>query len=93
MYLNFVLRGLVLGSAVFLSLVLLPQLSYAQEPSSFISWNNPGRYIRHRDSLGYIDPIVANDRLGRKDASFRIFLGLAGRCRSFESVNYPGHFL
>lgn len=93
MYLNSVLRGLVLGPAVFLSLLLLPQLSYAQEPSSFLSWNFPGRYIRHRNSLGYIDPIVANDKLARKDATFRIVPGLAGRCRSFESVNYPGHFL
>ena len=92
MYLHSVLKGLVVGSAVSLSL-LLSQLSYAQEPSSFKSWNYPDRYIRHRSSLGYIDPIVARDKLGRKDATFQIVPGLAGRCRSFESVNYPGHFL
>ena len=92
MYLNSVLKGLVVVSAVSLSL-LLSQLSYAQEPNSFRSWNYPDRYIRHRNSLGYIDPIVANDKLGRKDATFRLVPGLAGRCRSIESVNYPGHFL
>ena len=92
MYSRSVLKVLVLGSAVSLSL-LLSQLSYAQEPSSFRSWNYPDRYIRHRNSLGYIDRIVANDTLGRKDATFRLVSGLAGKCRSFESVNYPGHFL
>jgi Alpha-L-arabinofuranosidase B (ABFB) domain len=93
MYLNSVLKGLAVGFAVSLSLLLLPQLSYAQEPSSFSSWNFPDRYIRHRSSLAYIDPIVASDSLGRKDATFRLVPGLAGRCRSFESLNYPGHFL
>jgi len=92
MYLHSVLKGLVVGSAVSLSL-LLSQLTYAQEPSSFRSWNYPDRYIRHRSFLGYIDPIVASDGLGRKDATFQLVPGLAGRCRSFESVNYPGHFL
>jgi len=43
--------------------------------------------------LGYVDRIVARDKLGRKDATFRLVPGLAGRCSSFESVNYPGHFL
>jgi hypothetical protein len=79
MYLRSVLKGLVVGSAVSLSL-LLSQLSYAQEPSSFTSWNYPNRYIRHRLSLGYIDPIVARDSLGRKDATFR-------------PVNFPQHYI
>jgi len=92
MYLSSVLKALVVGSAVALSLLLSP-LSYAQEPNSFRSWNYPDRYIRHRLSLGYIDPIVASDKLGRKDATFRLVPGLAGKCSSFESVNYPGHFL
>jgi hypothetical protein len=86
------IKGLIGGSAVSLSL-LLSQLSYAQEPSSFRSLNYPDRYIRHRLSLGYIDRIVASDGVGRKDATFRLVSGLAGRCRSFESVNYPGSFL
>jgi hypothetical protein len=92
MYLKFVLKGLVVGSAVSLSL-LVSQLSYAQEPSSFRSFNYPDRYIRHRLSLGYIDKIAANDKLGRSDATFRLVPGLAGKCSSFESVNYPGSFL
>jgi len=92
MYLKFVLKGLVVGSAVSLSL-LVSQLSYAQEPSSFRSWNYPNRYIRHRLSLGYIDQIAANDKLGRSDATFRLVPGLAGKCSSFESVNYLGSFL
>lgn len=92
MYLHSILKSLVVGLVVFLSL-LLSQLSYAQEPSSFRSWNYPDRYIRHRLSLAYIDRIVASDQLGRKDATFRLVPGLAGRCRSFESVNYAGQFL
>ena len=43
--------------------------------------------------VGRIDKIVTSDKLGRKDGTFRIVPGLAGQCRSFESVNYPGHFL
>jgi hypothetical protein len=88
---NIILHGLVVGSVA--CGLLLPQLGHAQEPSSFQSWNFPDRYIRHRLSLGYIDPIVERDKLGRKDATFRLVPGLAGRCRSFESFNYPGHFL
>lgn len=92
MYSHSALRDLVVGSALSLSL-LLSQLSYAQEPSSFRSWNYPDHYIRHRSFLGYIDPIVASDKLGRKDATFRLVPGLAGRCHSLESTNYPRHFL
>jgi hypothetical protein len=44
-------------------------------------------------SLGYVDKIAAADSLARKDATFRVVPGLAGRCSSFESANYPGHFL
>jgi len=91
MHINIPLKRLVVVSVA--CLLLLPQLSYAQEPNSFRSWNYPDRYIRHRLSLGYIDPIIERDKLGRKDATFRLVPGLAGRCRSFESVNYPGHFL
>ncbi len=58
---------------------------------SFQSWNFPDRYIRHRGSLGYVEPVP--DDLGKKDATFRIVSGLSGKCASFESHNYPGHFL
>jgi Alpha-L-arabinofuranosidase B (ABFB) domain len=59
---------------------------------SFSSYNFPDRYIRHRNYLGYIEPV--NDELGRKDATFRLRNGLASsNCTSFESINFPGHFL
>ncbi|QLE54941.1 AbfB domain-containing protein [Nostoc sp. TCL26-01] len=59
---------------------------------SFSSYNFPDRYIRHRNYLGYIEPV--NDELGRKDATFRLRNGLANsKCTSFESINFPGHFL
>lgn len=68
-------------------------LGNAQAPKevSLESYNFPGRYIRHKGSLGYVEKLT--DNLARKDATFRIVPGLAGKCRSFESVNYPNHFL
>ena len=92
MQLSAVERRLVTAAVVSLSLLLSP-LSRAQDASSFRSWNFPERYIRHRMLLGYLDRVVASDKLARKDATFRLVPGLAGRCISFESVNYPGHFL
>jgi hypothetical protein len=82
-----ILKGLVL--AVSLSL-LMSDLSYSQ-PVSFISWNFRHRYIRHRDFLGYVEEI--HDKIGEKDATFKLVPGLAGKGTSFESVNYPGYFL
>jgi len=62
------------------------------EVVSFRSYNFGDRYIRHRNFLGYLEPI--NDELGRKDATYKLVPGLANRnCTSFESVNFPGHFL
>ncbi|NJM19227.1 MAG: arabinofuranosidase [Richelia sp. RM2_1_2] len=59
---------------------------------SFKSHNYPDRYIRHRNFLGYLEPIV--DDLGRKDATYKLIPGLANsKCTSFESINFPGHFL
>ena len=60
---------------------------------SFRSLNFQDRYVRHKNSLGFVDPVPFGDALGEKDASFRIVPGLAGRCSSFESDNYPNHFL
>jgi hypothetical protein len=71
----------------------VPAGGQSEDGNSFRSWNFPDHYIRHRNSLGRIDKIVASDKLGRNDGTFRIVPGLAGQCRSFESVNYPGHFL
>jgi hypothetical protein len=49
------------------------------------------RFIRHRNLLGYIEPIAGD--LARRDATFRIVAGLNGRCVSLESQNHPDHFL
>jgi len=95
-------RHLICLSFVLGTLLLIPAAlpitdpSHAQGPKevslvSFESYNFPGRYIRHRDSLGYVEKL--QDRLATKDATFRIVPGLAGKCRSFESVNYKDHFL
>jgi hypothetical protein len=58
---------------------------------SFQAANYLDRFIRHRHSLGYAEPI--SGELGRADATFRIVPGLAGKCISLESRNYPGQFL
>ncbi len=84
-------KSLTKVSVVFLWL-LLSQASYAQS-YSFRSWNYPDRYIRHREYLGFIEPIADDDEVGRKDATFRSVPGLAGKCTSFESVNFPNYFL
>ncbi|WP_242071938.1 AbfB domain-containing protein [Nostoc sp. FACHB-110] len=64
----------------------------SNEVVSFRSYNYSDRYIRHRNFLGYLEPI--SDELGRKDATYKIIPGLANsKCSSFESVNFPGHFL
>ncbi|KAM3108834.1 AbfB domain-containing protein [Phormidesmis sp. 146-33] len=93
MFSKTVLRGLYLSLAVSLSL-LMSQWSYASlTGASFRSMNYRDRYIRHRGFLAYLEPINRNDEIGKGDASFKIVPGLAGRCKSFESFNYPGHFL
>ena len=67
--------------------------TYAQgREASFQSYNFPTRFIRHRNSLGFIEDVRREGRL-RKDAHFKVVPGLAGRCSSFESMNYPGHYL
>ncbi|QSJ19680.1 AbfB domain-containing protein [Nostoc sp. UHCC 0702] len=62
------------------------------EVVSFRSYNFSDRYIRHKNFLGYLEPI--SDDLGRKDATYKLVPGLANsKCTSFESVNFPGQFL
>lgn len=53
------------------------------------------RYIRHADDLAYTEVVNnTSDLLLKRDASFRIVPGLAeNTCYSFESLNYPGHYL
>jgi hypothetical protein len=56
------------------------------------SVNYPQRFIRHRNWLGYLEPISTD--LDEADSSFRIRTGLADpNCISLESKNFPGHFL
>ncbi|MEU7908750.1 AbfB domain-containing protein [Actinoplanes sp. NPDC049118] len=55
----------------------------------------PGRRVRHRDFRARIDPIgPGSSALDRADSRFTVRAGRARRsCVSFESDNYPGHFL
>jgi hypothetical protein len=58
---------------------------------SFKSYAYPDKFIRHGNYLGYVTQII--DVQGGKDASFRYLPGLAGKCTSFEAINFPGYFL
>ncbi len=54
------------------------------------SYNFQDRYVRHADFDVRIDPNVSP----AQDAQFRLVPGLAGSGTvSFESVNFPGHYL
>jgi len=63
---------------------------------SFRHAAEPKRYIRHRNEKLYMD-VNDNSALFKKDASFQIRYGLGATNGqfgiSFESVNYPGHFI
>ena len=48
----------------------------ADPVASFESENFPGQYIRHRNSLGELTPVVSN--LDRMDASFIVRPALSG---------------
>jgi hypothetical protein len=61
------------------------------QEASFQTSNFNDRFIRHRNSLGYAEAVSGD--LGRDDSTFRIDPGLAGRCISLESHNYPGQYL
>ena len=51
-----------------------------------------GGFIRHRNYQAWVDPQINQD-LYRKDASFTVEKGAAGRGITLRSVNYPGHTL
>lgn len=57
--------------------------------------NYSNRYIRHWNSLAYTEVVDQySDALLKQDATFIVQRGLAdGSCYSFESRNYPGHYL
>lgn len=55
------------------------------------SYNLPGRYVRHADNLGRVDPFPMDPTA---DQQWRLVPGLADPAGvSFESVNYPGRYL
>jgi hypothetical protein len=50
------------------------------------------RFIRHRDWLGYAEPISGD--LGRADSTFKVWPGVGNnKCISLEPINAPGHYL
>ena len=62
---------------------------------SLRSVNVPDRYVRHRDNLGYVDPVNSSSTLpARQDATFTVVPGLANaNCHSLRSVNFPDRYL
>ena len=57
--------------------------------------SEPDRLLRHRNYEFWLDPNSDSSDLYFKDSSFTVRNGLNGTLGSisFESVNYPGHFL
>ncbi|WP_199489136.1 AbfB domain-containing protein [Micromonospora craniellae] len=54
----------------------------------------PGRRVRHAGFQARVDAVDPGSSAGtRADAAFVVRTGLAGACHSFESVNFPGHYL
>jgi hypothetical protein len=53
------------------------------------------RFLRHADGLGFTEVVTSGSAGGLKqDATFRVRTGLAdSSCYSFESRNFPGHYL
>jgi hypothetical protein len=60
---------------------------------SLRSANFTDRYARHRNSLGYIEPVTASSNATTKqDATFTVVPGLAdANCYSFQAVNATGY--
>ncbi len=59
---------------------------------SIESFSLRGEFVRHRDSKGFVNPILTP--LDSRDARFKKVPGLAdAKGVSFESTNYPGRFL
>ncbi|GIJ46033.1 hypothetical protein Val02_29190 [Virgisporangium aliadipatigenens] len=60
---------------------------------SFRSANATDRSIRHRNNLGYVEPVSAgSDATTRQDATFTVVPGLAdANCYSFQAVNVSGY--
>ena len=87
MFLHSTLKGLALGLGL---LILLPQVTHADdEKFSIQSFNHPDRYIRHRNSLAYLEKI--DSELAAADATFLFTRALASKpsdnCYSLEASN------
>ncbi|MET0402256.1 MAG: AbfB domain-containing protein [Cystobacter sp.] len=71
---------------------IIPLGNYRGAEVSIESYIFPDSYIRHRNGRGEVSFI--RDIWNPDDAVFIVVPGLAdNRCISFESVNYPDHFL
>ncbi len=70
----------------------LAQSALAQEWLNIKAYNLPDHYCRHRKGLGEVTRFITD--LDEADGSFLLVPGLAGNGSvSFESKNYPGHYL
>jgi hypothetical protein len=71
---------------------LATTLALAQDTVCIQATNYLNYWVRHRDFLGEVTPVVTE--LDQADATFILRPGLANPAAfSLESVNYPGHFL
>jgi GH43 family beta-xylosidase len=93
-----ILPGLPAATLVACLLVVLPSSPALAAPltagaQSLESVNYPGRYVRHQDNVGRLDPVSATSPAQIKlDATFAIVNGLASpACYSFQAKN--GQFL
>ena len=82
----------ILSAGLAAGLLLTVRAASAQEETSF-KLVGTDTYIRHQNSQGVLSKIGFNDNVARKDATFRLQFGLAGKCVSLESVNFPGQYL
>ena len=82
----------ILSAGLAAGLLLTVRPAAAQEETSF-KLAGTDTYIRHQNSQGVLSKIGFNDNVARKDATFRLQFGLAGKCVSLESVNFPGQYL
>jgi hypothetical protein len=71
---------------------LAATLASAQDTVCIQATNYLNNWVRHRDFLGEVTPVVSE--LDQADATFILRPGLANPAAfSLESVNYPGYFL
>ena len=84
---------LVLSAVLAAGVLLTIQPAAAEQEATSFKLAGTDTYIRHQNSQGVLTKVGFNDSLARKDATFRLDFGLAGKCISLESVNFPGSYL